>query len=80
MQMADSNKIVGSKLSLKENLLNQKMKEKYYDQFNFWYQKKDSLEALNETNSDYTKVVSDKIDSIYKESDFSISNRWTKKY
>ena len=67
LQMADSNKIVGSKLSLKENLLNQKIKEIYYDQFNFWYQKKDSLEALNETNSDYAKVVSDKIDSIYKE-------------
>jgi peroxiredoxin len=67
MQMADSNKIVGSKLSLKENLLNQKIKEKYYDQFSFWYQKKDSLEALNETNSDYAKVVSDRIDSIYEE-------------
>jgi len=67
MQMADSNKIVGSKLSLKENILNQKIKEKYYDQFDFWYQKKDSLEAINETNSDYAKIVSDKIDSIYKE-------------
>ena len=67
MQMADSNKIVGSKLSLKENLLNQKIREKYYDQFNFWYQEKDSLKALNETNSDYAKTVSDKIDSIYKE-------------
>lgn len=67
LQMADSNKIVGSKLSLKENLLNQKIKEKYYDQFDFWYQKMDSLEAKNETNSDYAKIVSDKIDSIYKE-------------
>ena len=67
LQMADSNKIIGSKLSLKENLLNQQIKEKYYDQFNFWYQKKDSLEALNEANSDYAKDVSDKIDSIYKE-------------
>lgn len=67
MQMADSNKIVGSKLSLKEDLLNQKIKEKYYDSFIFWSQKKDSLKALNETNSDYYKVVSYKIDSIYKE-------------
>jgi len=67
LQKADSNKIVGSELSIKENIYTQTLKDEFNDQFAFWYQKLDSLESMNETNSDYAKVVSDKIDSLNKE-------------
>jgi len=67
MEEADSNKIKGSELSLKENAINQKLMDKYYDRYVFWEQKMDSLISINETNSIYYNTVSDSLKAIGQE-------------
>lgn len=67
IEKADSNKIVGSKLSLQENAINQKLMENYYDKYVFWEQKMDSLMNINETGSNYYKSINDSIKAIGQE-------------
>ncbi len=67
MDEADSNKIKGSELSLKENAINQKLMDKYYDRYVFWEQKMDSLMSINETNSICYNTVSDSLKAIGQE-------------
>ena len=67
MQMADSNKIIGSVLSEKEHKFNQELFEAFNSEFVFWYQEMDSLETINATDSDYAKFVLNNIDSLNKE-------------
>jgi len=67
IEKAESNKIIGSRLSLEGNKFKQKYRNTFSNQFTYWYQKKDSLDNINETNSDFANVVSDTIDSLYKE-------------
>jgi thiol-disulfide isomerase/thioredoxin len=70
MQKADSNIIAGSKLSLEESIYNQIIRDTYYSKYIYWNQKKDSLNNINEINSNYAKGVSDSIDAIIKEIPF----------
>jgi len=67
IEEADSNKVTGSELSLKENAINQKLKDKYYNRYVFWEQKMDSLMSINETNSIYYNTVSDSLKAIGQE-------------
>ena len=67
MEKADSNEIVGSKLSLEESIYNQIIKDTYYDKYVFWNQKLDSLKKINQTDSDYAKEFSDSIIAIMTE-------------
>ncbi len=70
MDKADSNKIEGSKLSLIEEIYNQKVMDKYYNKYDFWHQILDSLKNINEINSDYYETISDSIQSIMHEIPF----------
>jgi len=67
MEKADSNKIVGSKLSLEESIYNQIIKDTYYDKYIYWDKKLDSLKKLNQTDSGYAKEISDSINLIMTE-------------
>jgi thiol-disulfide isomerase/thioredoxin len=67
IEKADSNKVIGSELSLKENAINQKLMVKYYDRYILWEKKMDSLMSINETNSIYYNTVSDSLKAIGKE-------------
>lgn len=67
IQMADSNKIIGSELLKKEDKFNQELFETFNTEFVFWYQEMDSLETINEIDSDYAKFILNKIDSLNKE-------------
>ncbi len=64
---ADSNKVQGSELSLKENAINQKLIDNYYNRYVFWEQKMDSLMSITETNSIYYNTVSDSLKAIGQE-------------
>ncbi|MDZ7774429.1 MAG: redoxin domain-containing protein [Bacteroidales bacterium] len=64
MEKADSNKIVGSELSLKENDYNQLIKDTFYSKYVSWNQILDSLKTLNETGSDYANEISDSINNL----------------
>lgn len=66
MDMADSNKITGSKLSLEDTNFNQLLKDTYYSRYLYWSQKLDSLERINEANSDYATTVNDSMNEITK--------------
>lgn len=66
-QMADSNKITGSELSLKRNLFIQQVTDKYHGRYMYWYQKKDSLQKTENTNAEDLNVVSQEINSLNKE-------------
>ena len=61
MNMADSNKITGSKLSLDESNYIQIIKDIYYSKYLYWNQKLDSLKNINETDSDYAIQAADSI-------------------
>ena len=67
IEETDSNKIVGSKLSLKENAIHQKLMKNYYDKYVSWEQKMDSLMRINETGSDYYNAIYDSIKAIGQE-------------
>ncbi len=67
-----NDKITGSKLSLKEKELTKRFEEDYYDEYMFWYTKKDSLSNINMSLSEYGLFVSNKIDSIYDEAELSV--------
>lgn len=64
MQEAEKNRIVGSKLSLEENMYNETIKKKFYDKYVYWNQKLDSLRNIDETDSDYYAQASDSVKSI----------------
>ena len=64
MEKADSNKIVGSELSLKENSYNQLIKDIFYSNYIAWNQILDSLKSINETDSDYVNEISDSINNL----------------
>ena len=67
MEKADSNKIAGSKLSLKEKAVNQKIMENYYDRYVFWEQKMDSLRSINKTESNDYNAIYDTLKNIGQE-------------
>jgi thiol-disulfide isomerase/thioredoxin len=66
MDMADSNKITGSKLSLEDINYNHILKDNFYGKYVYWSQKMDSLERINELSSDYATEVTDSINEITK--------------
>lgn len=67
MQKADSNIVTGSKLSLEETVYNQIVRNTFYDKYDFWNQKEDSLKKIGEVDSYYAEAVSDSINTIMKE-------------
>ncbi len=64
MEKADSNKIIGSKLSLEVNAYNQLITDTFYKKYVFWNQILDSLKTINESDSDYANEISDSINFI----------------
>ena len=63
-ERADSNKIIGSKLSLKNINYLTKWNNKFGKKLYYWYDKEDSLKHNFIFNSDYGNLVSDSINSI----------------
>ncbi len=64
MEKADSNKIVGSKLSLEQSKYIDAVKDKFYSKYVSWNQILDSLKDLNKTDSDYANEISDSINNL----------------
>ena len=64
IQKADSNKIIGSNLSLKQYEYEQIISDTFYKRYMYWEQKMDSLKKCPELNAKYEELISDSINAI----------------
>ena len=64
MDLADSNLITGSQLSLKKDEYEKLIRDKYYSRYIYWEQRMDSLANSNEPDTDYLRIISDTMDAI----------------
>lgn len=60
----EENTVVGSSLSLEEDIYNQIIKDKFFNRYNLLNQKKDSLYKIGQIESDYYKSLTDSINLI----------------
>ncbi len=73
-ELSYSNKISGGKEIMEMNAYNQLLEDKYAKKFDLLNEKIDSLEAINEGESDYAFQLSDSVQSLYKSfSNFELS-------
>lgn len=62
----DSNKVVDGVLAERIMEFNkQMMNHLISDQIDFWYQQQDSIERIDENNSEYSRLISKKLDSLF---------------
>jgi len=64
MEKADSNKVVGGKLSLENSAFHQLVKDIFYSKYYSWNQILDSLKNINETDTDYANAISDSLKNL----------------
>lgn len=64
MSEGDNNKVAGSELVLKAPIFRQEMTELFYNEINYWEDQLYAIDTVERDKEEYSKLISNKIDSI----------------